>query len=256
MEINCVLTVALTMLCFQHGLMQTVTNPIKDAIEDDGVIQNEMKISTKNPKHYATYLNKTLKSNESDYLLNQGVTESVKPNSIKFQKKKKGRLLRRKFLKKTFKPSKHLYKKNYHDANMAYPIPTLQQEIFPSDNISINSNSVIPEFSEFNEEQGLIDYFANKLATYSEPSLFSEDMYSNNAQNNQNHIVERNQYNRTNTIQPQSYIDPLAEKRTPKRFFGGFLSGAVTVLEAAIKVNIPIPFCQFPNSPCKINFMK
>ena len=52
----------------------------------------------------------------------------------------------------------------------------------------------------------------------------------------------------------QAYLlDPIIEKKTPKpRFFGGFLNGAVTVLEAAIKVNIPIPFCEFPNSPCKI----
>jgi hypothetical protein len=36
-----------------------------------------------------------------------------------------------------------------------------------------------------------------------------------------------------------------------KRVFGNFFHGATAVVESAIKIGIPIPFCQFPNAPCK-----
>ena len=51
------------------------------------------------------------------------------------------------------------------------------------------------------------------------------------------------------------YADPLMSVPEPrpqiKRVFGNFFPGTMAVVESALKINIPIPFCQFENSPCK-----
>ena len=51
--------------------------------------------------------------------------------------------------------------------------------------------------------------------------------------------------------------DPLMmDQPRPKvtRFFGNFFPGTEAVIESALSIHIPIPFCQFENSPCKIYY--
>ena len=36
------------------------------------------------------------------------------------------------------------------------------------------------------------------------------------------------------------------------RYFGNFFPGSTAVIESALKISIPIPFCQFEGSPCEI----
>ena len=64
--------------------------------------------------------------------------------------------------------------------------------------------------------------------------------------------IGMNRYNEIFRIPP---LPGFATNLKPKRFFGGLLEGTLTTLEAAIKVNIPIPWCQFPRSPCKPTFL-
>ena len=63
-------------------------------------------------------------------------------------------------------------------------------------------------------------------------------------------------YNETlPTYHHHHYDDPLMRipESRPKvtRVFGNFFPGTMAVVESALKVSIPIPFCQFENSPCK-----
>ena len=50
--------------------------------------------------------------------------------------------------------------------------------------------------------------------------------------------------------QDMTMIDQPKPKVT--RFFGNFFPGSMATIDTALNIHIPIPFCQFENSPCKI----
>ena len=50
--------------------------------------------------------------------------------------------------------------------------------------------------------------------------------------------------------QDMTMIDQPKPKVT--RFFGNFFPGIEATIETLLSIHIPIPFCQFENSPCKI----
>ena len=134
-------------------------------------------------------------------------------------------------------------------------IQTHQHQLFSSDSLPIERNSNIKEYSDFNDDVMVFENDLEELASYVQPlhPPIPDYMHYNNVENKQALIDDSIRNASAMYIQSQSYLPQMKAKKSPKaRFFGGFLKGAVTVLEAAVKVNIPIPFCQFPNSPCKI----
>ena len=163
--------------------------------------------------------------------------------------KKKGRKLLRKVLKRVPLSRVGLYGVDYHGGNLT-PIKTLQKHIFSSVNESFQQSPKKQQNIKYLNAPGWSQFFENAFPPYTISQIgkfMSPENIFNHRSNISNAIISK----ASNIVRSET----LNEKKTPKRFFGSFLFGAVTTLEAAIKVNIPIPFCQFPNSPCKIKFI-
>ena len=235
--------VALLILSFQTILMRNV-NSSKTVNDTKKIINTNEEIGD----YTITSLNDVITSEEPKYHFINDLKENEDPIERKLTNKRNGRLLRRKVLKKKLKPGQHLLKTKHFGAYKSPPVQTLQQMALMG-NLSIPQITEKPRHGQFYNGQDFSKYFENKLE---KNPLIGEDIFYSNSLGYKSFgaNVTGSNVSRSN---PKSFIGPLDKKRTPKRFFGGFLFGAVTTLEAAVKVNIPIPFCQFPNSPCKRN---
>ena len=165
------------------------------------------------------------------------------------KRKKKGRKLLRKVLKRVPLSRVGLYSVDYNGNNLT-PIKTLQKHIFQPANESFQQSHKKQQNIKYLNAPGWSQFFENTFPPYTISQIgkfMSPENILNRRSNISNAIISKT----SNIVRSET----LNEKKTPKRFFGSFLFGAVTTLEAAIKVNIPIPFCQFPNSPCKINLI-
>ena len=176
-------------------------------------------------------------------------TEKDNVDEPYMKRKKKGRKLLRKVLKRVPLSRVGLYSVDYHGGNLT-PVKTLQKHIFPSVNESFQQSPKKQQNIKYLNAPGWSQFFENAFPPYTISQIgkfMSPENILNHRSNISNAIISK----ASNIVRSET----LNEKKTPKRFFGSFLFGAVTTLEAAIKVNIPIPFCQFPNSPCKIIFI-
>ena len=160
------------------------------------------------------------------------------PRSFKSQVQKK-RLQRKKLMKKMLKRNNGIYNKRFAQNSKQFPVQTLQQHIFSNENLTSALNLGKLNFGR--TKPNLDDYLNRGLASFKNPFVIKRLPYIDD--------LIKNDLRRTKS---PFFFDSPSDKAQPKRFFGGFLAGSVTTLEMAIKVNIPIPFCQFPNSPCKI----
>jgi hypothetical protein len=205
---------------------------------------NKRDASNQKLSHNGVLNHDTLVNNLIDYS-----KENVDSIPKQSKKRKERRLLRKKVLKNLLKPTYRLRQKFGYIDNKGSYIKTLQQ-LVPARNISAIQIPWKQKFGTFFDDQGMGDNFENTLLSYTAPLADKYIKYKNmKIYPTSDDIPIR--YNVSKFTNAKTYIDPLKEKSKPKRFFGGFLTGAVTTLEAAIKVNIPIPFCQFPRSPCK-----
>ena len=116
-------------------------------------------------------------------------------------------------------------------------------------NFGIIDRSLILKINKHHKinNQSIDDYLERGLMSFTNPFVIKSLPYIDGKGIRKNSFAP----NSSGSTRSQFYSNSKEGKIKPKRFFGGFLSGAVTILEMAIKVNIPIPFCQFPNSPCK-----
>ena len=191
-------------------------------------------------------LTDNLKEDENNFTTPQNdfnIKYSPRAFNSRLQKK---RLLRKKLLKKVLKSGHGIYMKRFTHNSKQYPVKTLQQHIFPKGNLTPEFTSAKQNFIK--KAPSLDDFLDRGLMSFANPFVIKKLPYIDGDVSNREFLLERNS-SRTNG---KSYFNLQPDKIKPKRFFGGFLAGAITTLEMAIKVNIPIPFCQFPNSPCKL----
>ena len=241
------------MLCFQHILMKNVD--IQNFEHYNETIERNIKLNKRDASNHKLLHNGVLNHEILDNSLVDYTKENVDHNPKQSKRRKERRFLRKKFLKKKLILPHHLRKKIGHLDNKEFSIKTLHQQMFPTRNISTLQTPIKQKFGTFFGDQGLGDNFENTLMAYNAP-LVDKYIKYNDMKIYQTSDDNPIRYNVSNYTNVKTYIDPLKEKSTPKRFFGGFLTGAVTTLEAAIKVNIPIPFCQYPRSPCKITMSR
>ena len=193
-----------------------------------------------------TTMSNNLIENKTNIITNQNYSElQYSPRSFNSQIQKK-RFQRKKLMKKMLKRKNGIYIKRFTQNAKQFPVQTLQQHIFSNENLTSALNLGKQNFGR--TKPNLDDYLNRGLASFRNPFVIKRLPYIDGKLSDKS-ILMKNDLRRTKS---PLFFDSPNDKAQPKRFFGGFLAGSVTTLEMAIKVNIPIPFCQFPNSPCKI----
>ena len=248
--------IILTMAIVQDVAMQTIDGEMKSLKEYIGSPDKHLKDDNQYQNISSNKTNKDTSHITSEKLVDNLIAKVSKHDKEKddvdepyIKRKKKGRKLLRKVLKRVPLSRVGLYSVDYNGGNLT-PIETLQKHIFPPPNKSFHQSPKQQQNIKYLNAPGWSQFFENAFPPYT-ISQIGKFMRPENILNHRSNISNAIISKASNIVRSET----INEKKTPKRFFGSFLFGAVTTLEAAIKVNIPIPFCQVPNSPCKINLI-
>ena len=232
-----------SLMYFQHALMETTNVSTSDFNFEESRNPNA-RIKKRELKDYASLDNNVVEKERNGSKPYNSFKEQFSPRFFNSRMQKK-HFLHKKLLKKILKPTRHIYTKRLNHKTKQYPIQTLQQQIFSTGNLTTGLSSA--KQNHESHTPSLDDYLERGLMSFTNPYVVKS------LPNIDGKVFKKNSFvqNSSESTKSKFYTYSKEDKIKPKRFFGGFLSGAVTVLEMAIKVNIPIPFCQFPNSPCK-----
>ena len=245
MEIQWLVYFSLMSLMFvQEALFETPNLSMVDSSNQESR-ETKTRIKKKDLTDEATMINNLLE-NKANIDTHQNYSElQYSPRSFNSQTQKK-RLQRKKLMKKMLNRDKGIYIKRFTQNAKQFPVQTLQQHIFSNENLTSALNLGKQNFGR--TKQDFDNYFNRGMLSFKNPFVIKRLPHIDGKLSDKNNLI-RNDLSRTKS---NFFFDSPKDKAKPKRFFGGLLAGSVTTLEMAIKVNIPIPFCQFPNSPCKI----